>query len=165
MKKIYLVRHGKSSWTDPLLTDFERPLNERGKANATAFADTLKSHKIIPELIYSSPANRALSTARIVASGIGYPLGNIKVREEIYDAGTEDLRKVIKDTPREINSIMLFGHNPGFIMLAQELLEKEIEFFPTCTICGIEINTNDWKQIPNSGNTCFIFQSPKKDLL
>ena len=165
MKKLFLIRHGKSSWVDPLLTDFERPLNERGRANSHSMAKVLNDHDFHPELIYSSPANRAISTARIIAEGIHYPLKKIKVVEEMYDAEPATVLSVIKDTDDSINTLMLFGHNPSFIMLAQQLLQQEIEFFPTCAICGIEFQIKSWQEIDSTPGKCFIFQSPKKNLL
>ena len=128
-------------------------------------ASVLNDHGFHPELIYSSPANRAISTARIIAEGIHYPLKKIKVVEEMYDADVATVLSVIKDTDTGINTIMLFGHNPSFIMLAQQLLQEDIEFFPTCAICGIEFPAKNWKDIDATPGKCFIFQSPKKNLL
>ncbi len=165
MKTLFLVRHGKSSWVDPLLTDFERPLNDRGRANSRTLAQYLAENKIIPELILSSPANRAITTARVISTELKYPLTNIAIKEEIYEATPERLLKLIQEQNDAFGSMMLFGHNPGFIMLAQELLTMEIEFFPTCAICGITFSINSWKDLGTGKGNCIIFKSPKKDFL
>lgn len=148
-----------------MLTDFERPLTQRGRINSSEMSKALNEQKILPDIIFSSPANRALTTARIFSSELSYPLGGIIVRESIYEAGTEDLLELIKSFDNQINSAMLFGHNPGFIMLAQELTNSEIEFFPTCTIFGMELQINSWNEISAGTGKCFLFKSPKRDLL
>ena len=91
MKTLYLVRHAKSSWKYPNLDDFERPLNKRGRKNAPFMGKVLKELKVSPDLIISSPANRAAMTARIIAGKINYPLENILYSETIYEFGESAL--------------------------------------------------------------------------
>ena len=88
MKTLYLVRHAKSSWKYPRLDDFERPLNKRGRKSAPLIGKILKKLKVSPELIISSPANRAAMTARIIADKVKYPLVKIEYNSAIYDFGT-----------------------------------------------------------------------------
>ena len=84
MKTLYLVRHAKSSWKYPNLDDFERPLNKRGRRNAPFMGKILKKLKVAPDLVISSPANRAATTARTIAGNIDYPLDKIRYSEIIY---------------------------------------------------------------------------------
>ena len=85
MKQLYLIRHAKSDWSNPDWTDFERPLNKRGLDNAPRMGEYLKIHNVLPNIIYSSDANRALSTARIIAEKIGYPVNDIVKQHSIYE--------------------------------------------------------------------------------
>ena len=113
MKTIYLVRHAKSSWKYPNLDDFERPLNKRGRKNAPFMGSILKKLKVAPDLILSSPANRASMTARIIANKISYPLEKICFSESIYQFSANALIDAIKHLDDVVNKAMLVGHNPA----------------------------------------------------
>jgi phosphohistidine phosphatase len=113
MKTLYLVRHAKSSWKYPNLDDFERPLNKRGRKNAPFMGTILKKLKVAPDLLISSPANRAAITARIIAAKINYPLEKIRYRESIYEFSEDALIHVIKQIDDSVNKAMIVGHNPA----------------------------------------------------
>ena len=115
MKSLYLVRHAKSSWKNPNLDDFERPLNKRGRKNAPFMGKVLKKLKVAPDLVISSPANRAATTARIIAAAINYPLKNIRYSEAIYEFGENALIHVVKQIDDTVNKAMVVGHNPAYI--------------------------------------------------
>ena len=112
MKTLYLVRHAKSSWKYPNLDDFERPLNKRGRKNAPFMGTILKKLKVAPDLIISSPTNRATMTARIFADKISYPLEKIHYRESIYECRANAFIHVIEHLDDVGNKAMLIGHNP-----------------------------------------------------
>ena len=119
-KELLLLRHGKSDWgmdTD----DFDRPLNNRGKRNAQQIGEWLEEHNLTPDLIISSPAIRALTTAEIVCEAIGLPVQSIQTEKNIYEAGLSDLRQVLLDIPDSITRLLLVGHNPGFEYLLSYL--------------------------------------------
>ncbi|MGD8524014.1 MAG: histidine phosphatase family protein, partial [Desulfobacterales bacterium] len=118
MKTLYLVRHAKSSWKYPNLDDFERPLNKRGRKNAPFMGKVLKKLKVAPDLVISSPANRAATTARIIAAAINYPLENIVYSEAIYEFSENALIHVIKQIEDSVNNTMVVGHNPAINGLA-----------------------------------------------
>jgi phosphohistidine phosphatase len=84
MKKLYLVRHAKSSWEDSSLDDIDRPLNGRGKNNAPEMGERLKKQGILPDLLISSPAKRAMSTAKKIAERVGYSKKEILIDENLY---------------------------------------------------------------------------------
>jgi phosphohistidine phosphatase len=162
MKKLYLVRHAKSDRNIPELPDFERPLNTRGRIDAPMMGDLLKGMNVMPELIISSPATRALATARLLADHIKYPLSKIRVEEEIYEAWRENLVEVLKRTDNSAKSVMLIGHNPGLQLLAEFLAEFSHENIPTCGIVGIELQINDWDDIKQGCGKIMFFEYPKK---
>jgi phosphohistidine phosphatase len=162
MKKLYLVRHAKSDRNIPELPDFERPLNTRGRIDAPMMGDLLKGMNVMPELIISSPATRALATARLLADHMKYPLSKILVEEEIYEAWRENLVEVLKRTDNSAKSVMLIGHNPGLQLLAEFLAEFPHENIPTCGIVGIELQINEWDDIKQSCGRIMFFEYPKK---
>lgn len=157
MKTLYLVRHAKSSWDFPELTDFERPLNKRGKRDAPFMGKLLNDKNVKPELIIASPALRAYNTARIIAGRLDYPLENIETSEVIYDASVRDLTDLIQNFDNKFNSVMLFGHNPGLTSLSNLLTDKHVGNIPTCAVVGIEFDIQSWKEVkPDTGKFLFI---------
>lgn len=162
MKTLYLVRHAKSSWDYPELTDFERPLNGRGKRSAPEMGKRLKASRIKPDAMLSSPANRAMTTCRIIAQEIGFPESAIQSNRSIYHADDLTLLNVINQVPDEISSLMLFGHNPGFTDFANELAQTQIYNIPTCGVFACTFDTKNWSSI-NFGSGKFLFYDyPKK---
>ena len=162
MKRLYLIRHAKSSWKDPNLQDFERPLNKRGKGDAPLMGQHLNSHQVRPDLIISSSAKRALKTARIIAKAIGFPKEQIVTDESIYEAGVSSLLQVIHHIDEAANQIMLFGHNPGLTMLAESLTNAVIENIPTCGIFCVDFDITSWKDVKAGTGTMVFFDYPKK---
>lgn len=162
MKKIYLVRHAKSSWDHSELKDHDRPLNKRGKRDAPFMASILKKAKIFPELIYTSTAERALSTAEIFIEELNIPKDDLIKTSSIYEAGIKEIERIIHQSSDEYSSIMLFGHNPVFTIYANHLGDKYIDNMPTCSIVGIECKVDKWEEIERGKGKTFLFEYPKK---
>lgn len=160
MKTLYLVRHAKSSWNDPDLSDFDRPLNKRGEGDAPEMGRRLKEKAILPDLLLSSPANRAITTARTIADEIGYDQGKIATDEAIYHAGAATLLDIIRKQANRYNSLMLFGHNPGFTDLANQLAEEYLDNISTCGILALKFTIDSWKTL-EEGEVIF-YDYPKK---
>jgi len=163
MKKLYLVRHAKSTRQYTELPDFERPLNNRGRADAPIMGEVLRGMKIIPDLIISSPATRAIATARLMAEHLDYPLNKIVVNEDIYEAWLEDLVNVLKGVNSSHISVMLIGHNPGLQLLAEYVTDFPFDNIPTCGVLGIELMLDNWKDIRKSSGKTLFFEKPKKE--
>src|SRR6478609_6616404 len=116
MKTLYLVRHAKSSWDDIDLSDFDRPLNDRGKKDAPKMGKRLKERDIFPDVMLSSPAKRALETCKAIAKALSFPEEKITTDKRLYHASEDQLLKVVqglKDRHDNVEVIMIFGHNPG----------------------------------------------------
>jgi phosphohistidine phosphatase len=163
MKTIYLVRHAKSSWEEEGLSDFDRPLNSRGVRDAPRMGKRLKEKHILPDLILSSPANRAVSTCRAIASILLYNEDKIKTTKELYHADEDDILAVIATVDDSCNSLMLFGHNPGLTDFANSLSENNnlIRNIPTCGVVCFTFAVDTWKKIvPGTGKFVF-FDFPK----
>lgn len=162
MKKLLLVRHAKSSWDYPGLTDFERPLNKRGHRDAPFMGNVLKEKESVPNLIISSPATRAITTARYFAEGMDYPLEKISTDERLYDAGYRDISNVISDVDDVVNCLMIVSHNPGLTETADHLTGKYIDNIVTSAIFCIDFDTDSWSQISKKNANIGFYEYPKK---
>lgn len=162
MKTIYLVRHAKSSWKNPELDDFDRPLNKRGKRDAPYMGELLRKKGVAPDLLISSPANRAFTTAKQVAKALEYPLDKLMLDSGIYHASEKDLLRIVKNVPEHLNSVMLFGHNPGFTWFSNVLSGTNLENIPTSGAVQISFEHDSWKKIGAESGTLDWFEYPKK---
>lgn len=162
MKTLYLLRHAKSSWKDDELMDIDRPLNRRGLTNAPLMGKHFRKLRIKPQLIISSPAKRALSTALIVAREIDYPEKNIKIDMGLYGANVEELLQAIHQIESSIHKIMLVGHNPGLTLLINYLTKDAIDNLPTCGLVQINLKVKDWKESSKNSGKLALFEFPKK---
>lgn len=161
MKKLFLIRHAKSSWEDSDQNDFERPLNQKGFSDARLMAKKLKEKNILPNRIVSSPANRAVSTAQIFAEEFNFDKDLIETDERIYEAGMRDLMNVVRDILDADETVLLFGHNPGLTSFTNLLSDKFVPDMPTCSIVGIEFELNSWKEVERGSGKLFFFDYPK----
>ncbi|MCT7589357.1 SixA phosphatase family protein [Aliarcobacter butzleri] len=161
MKKLVLIRHAKSNWSNPFLDDFLRPLNKRGKKNAPLMAKVLKEKNIRPDLIISSPSLRTKQTLEYFIKELNYK-DEVKLEESIYEAPYENLLKVIKDIPNIHKIVFLIGHNPALCDLTNFLVDKSFENIPTCGIVEIDFNVKNWKDISKENSNLISFEYPKK---
>ena len=164
MKKLYLIRHAKSSWSEAGLSDFDRPLNNRGKRDAPFMGKLLKEKDVQADKIISSGAVRAYTTARTIAAEINYPVEKIELANEIYEASASEILDVIQSVNDDVNTLIVFGHNPGFTSLSNYLSDKQIDNMPTCGISCIEFNVNKWSDVNINKGKLVAFEFPKKYL-
>ena len=162
MKTIYLVRHAKSSWKYPELDDFERPLNKRGRKNAPFMGRLLQELNVAPDLVISSPANRAAMTARIIAAALDYPLEDILYSEAIYEFGEKALIDVVKEIDDALNQAMVVGHNPATNGLANYIGDQPVGNIPTCGVFCVELDIASWSNIKAHCGKVKFFEYPKK---
>lgn len=162
MKRLYLVRHAKSGWNHSELDDRDRPLNSRGKRDAPFMGQRLKDHDVCPDLIISSPAKRAVKTAKVIAEAVGYPKKQITINDSLYLQGTQAILDTIRGVDDAHQSLMLFGHNPDFTELAELLTDYEVENIPTCGIFCIDFNVGFWQEVDEAKGLFSFFDYPKK---
>ena len=162
MKTLYLMRHGKSSRDIPGLCDFDRPLAPRGRLDAPLMGKLLAKQKLSVDRIVSSPAVRAIDTARIIARELTVSDARIVTDKRIYQAGTRILLGVVKEMQDSVSSVLLFGHNPGFTDFANYLASCDIENIPTCGIVRIDLDVSHWKQVAKDKGILVAFEYPKK---
>lgn len=157
MKTVYIVRHAKSSWDFPLLSDHERPLIDVGKKRTRLINAYLIENNITVDLIVSSHAVRAFETAKIIAHAIGYPQESIRVDRMIYHTNSERLTDQFYDLPSKVKSVMLIGHNPTLTNFVNHYLTEKIEWLPTSGVVCISFETDDWTNISMAKhNTEFV---------
>ncbi len=162
MKTIYFVRHAKSSWDHPTLRDIERPLEARGLRDAPLMAKVLKSKGVEPDLLLSSPATRAYSTALYFADAFEIDRVEVQLEPRIYEAFSEDISDIISKLPAEADTVLLFGHNPTFTTLANQFSSNYIDNVPTCGIFKVEAKVNSWKEFKAPVATLTEFHYPKQ---
>lgn len=162
MKTLYLVRHAKSSWDDTGVSDFERTLNERGLRDAPMLAKILKEKKVKPDLIISSPANRAFSTSKLFAGILKYSPNKIATDQRIYDGGLRELSEVVEEIDDSKKTVLFFGHNPGITNFSNLLGDQQLPELPTCAVVGLDLNTNSWKEVERHCGKVILFEYPKK---
>ena len=144
MKELLILRHGKSDWNVDT-NDFNRPLNQRGKRNAQRMGEWLNEQKLTPDLMISSPAIRALSTAEIVCAAMGLAVDSIQTEKNIYEASLSDLRQVLSHIPDSTQRLLLVGHNPGFESLLSHLAPNiptpdDGKLMPTATLAYLQLD-------------------------
>ena len=162
MRSLYLVRHAKSSWDFPELSDDKRPLNKRGKKDAPLMGKLLKKNSEFPELMISSPAKRAFSTAKRIAQELGYKLKDIEKNDGLYMADTDEFYDVIRSVSKNIYKLMVFSHNYGITYFANHISDSNIDNIPTCGIVRIDFEIDSWKDIQNNKGNLVFFEYPKK---
>ena len=150
MKELVLVRHAKSDWANENTKDIDRPLGERGYADAYSLSKWYKDEMALPDLMLSSPATRALNTAFIFARAFGVKEKDVLIEEDLYESDVKTYLKIISQINNKAIRLMVFGHNPVLTNLTNEL-NKYIQFenVPTCGIIKIGFEFNDWKEILN----------------
>ena len=161
MKTLYLMRHAKSSWDDPGLRDVQRPLNKRGHRDAPVMGRQLKSQGILPQLIITSPALRAETTARYVAREIDYPLSKIITDKRVYEADEDDIWQVIREISETVDHLLLVGHNPGLTDLANTLSTEPIDNIVTAAVYSLQFDCAKWKEIEKRKARFHFYIYPK----
>ncbi|WP_442588306.1 SixA phosphatase family protein [Pedobacter sp. AW31-3R] len=160
-KRIILVRHGKSDWADHNMTDFERPLNHRGHKNSLEMAERANNKGIIPELIVSSPAKRAITTAQHFSEVWNMPEDHIQLEPTIYEANPTALLHVLNGLDNKHDTIALFGHNPGLTDFSNFLADAHIYNIPTAGTVIIDFPFEDWALVSHHTGSLASFDFPK----
>jgi phosphohistidine phosphatase len=161
MRTLFLVRHAKSSWDDTALPDKDRPLNDRGKRDAAKMGGRLAKYDVKPDLILSSSARRALTTAQLIAKKLDYKLKNIVVDDRLYAVEADDLLGAIRKLGDKPKRVMLFGHNPELTELANRLSNK-ITRMPTCAVAEFTFDAKSWANIGEDKPTEVTLDYPKQ---
>lgn len=161
MKRLVVIRHAKSSWKDPGLRDFDRPLNKRGKTDAPEMGRRLARRSLVPDSLLSSPAKRAIRTAEIIAGAIGFPPGRITCIDRLYGAGFADLLGILQGLDDAAQTVFLVGHNPGLTDLINSICSACLDNLPTCGLFCADFEISSWKEIGRRRGKCVFMDFPK----
>jgi phosphohistidine phosphatase len=161
MRYLTLIRHAKSSWKDPSLSDIDRPLNKRGRRDAPEMAARLARGGFEADLILCSPATRALATAEIFAAEIAYPFEDVAIDRRIYAADLEDIVEVITEIDAGIGSAVLIGHNPSLGEVVDTISPYLVGHLPTCGIVRFGFDSVPWSGVFDTEPSEAEFDSPR----
>ena len=169
MKTLFLLRHAKSSWNDPNLQDFDRPLNARGRRAAELIGTYIREHEVSPELVMSSPAVRARETIEIILKNVKLP-AELRFDQRIYEASPLVLIEVISQFDEDKSSVLLVGHNPGMEDLVFDIVPDDgnsplrdvvWEKYPTGALARIELDIASWADIDRNTGRLTHFIRPR----
>ncbi len=162
MKQIFLVRHAKSEWNFVGLTDYDRPLSERGHHDAPRMSQLLSSISPKVDALISSTAQRAFTTAQYFAKALEIEELAIIKEPSLYHASENSILKTIQNLSNTYDTVCLFGHNPGISdLVAAFLTEYLFSEIPTCGVVKFVLNDNDWKNFNTKNVSLESYWFPK----
>ena len=159
MKKLYIVRHAKSSWEYQNIGDIDRPLKKSGINDAHLMSKVLAKKMERPDFFISSVANRALHTAVIFCQNFNYPFSHLKIKKELYSFSDSYLVKTVKALDDSFDSVIIFSHDHGINTFVNKFGSKPIAHVPTCGVVGISFEEKHWKDIKKG--TTLLVEFPK----
>ncbi len=161
LKTLLLIRHAKSSWDDDGLSDFERPLNDRGKKDAPLMADRLHERGIKIDAYLTSPAKRAKKTAEQFAKRYKKKAEDLILKTELYLAGEENFSSLIEKLDDDFDCVAIFSHNPGITDFANSLTDAQIDNIPTSGIFAVSIEAKKWNKFREAKKKFLFFDYPR----
>jgi len=168
MRRLMLLRHAKSDWTDLGARDHDRVLGLRGREAAPKVGAYMARHALVPDLVIASTAIRARQTWELVAAA--FPDIPPAVHDErLYEVGAQAILDVIKETRRDVHALLIVGHNPGMRDLAELLIasgdidtrQRLLEKFPTTALAVIDFPVDDWRKLHPEAGRLDRFVNPR----
>lgn len=156
MKTLYMVRHAKSSWKHDVI-DHKRPLKKRGFEDSKLVSEYVAENFSAPNLIISSDANRALTTANYFKDAFQLTDAFFEVNHDLYDFSGHRVMDIIKNLDNDLDAVMVVGHNHAFTSIANMLGNKYIENVPTCGFVKLEFNEDSWREITSGITVKTVF--------
>ena len=165
MKRLYLLRHAKSSWKDASLPDRDRPLAGRGRRASKAIARHLREEDIKPDLVLCSSARRARETLDRLEKALG--ASTVQVEDDLYAASATQLLDRVRSVPDSVESVMLIGHNPGLQELALGLarasatVDELAAKYPTAALATLELSASSWRELDDGAADLVALVRPR----
>ena len=162
MKRLTLLRHAKSSWTEISSTDHDRVLSERGERDAPRMGNRMAARKVRPSLIIASSAARARVTANFIAEALKYPAEFLQVEKELYLATADKILELVCGQEDNFSDLLVIGHNPGMTDLVNQLLPAiDIKNLPTSGVVALDFNTKKWSELAIVSAKLVFYDYPK----
>jgi phosphohistidine phosphatase len=150
---------------NPLQSDYERPLNERGEKDAPMMGERLKAQNVIPDVIVASTAKRAKQTAKKIAKAIGYDEEKIVWQEKLYHCIPAVFEEVLYDIDDNVKTVFIVAHNPGITEFINELSDQfYTDNMPTCGMVGAKFEAEQWNEFNRTNKTVFLYDYPKNEI-
>ena len=166
MKRLYLLRHAKSSWEDPQLNDLERPLNQRGRRDSPVMsarlADYFAQHALSVQKVLSSPALRAQHYAKDLAKALAVSL---EINEQLYTFTYATLCHALSQLPNTLNGVVVVAHNPAVTDFVNQFGADQIGNLPTSGWCVFRLTIDNWASLTPGPHDCVYFDYPKNNKL
>jgi phosphohistidine phosphatase len=159
MRRLILIRHAKSAWNEPGLSDFERKLAPRGRKAAQWIGDVLREAGWVPDLVLCSPADRTRET--LALADLDVP---VRFEQDIYERMSDDFIDIIRSTGGEAPVLALIGHNTGMETTALLLAEDDVDFggYPTGAIAVLDFAIDDWAELAEGSGKVVAFRWPRE---
>lgn len=163
MKTLYIMRHAKSSWKFEELSDHDRPLNKRGRTDAPLMGQELVANNAKIQLILSSPAVRAITTATLVARELDYDADDIAIDDRIYGASAAELLEIVREAPADVDSMLMVGHNDAISEFANMLSPKPLTSMPTAGVVALRFDCESWHDVNRSNAGLLFYEVPSNN--
>ncbi|MGH8175179.1 MAG: SixA phosphatase family protein [Steroidobacter sp.] len=163
MLRLTLVRHATAEPARNEQEDWDRALEAQGQRDAREMGQRLKSRRLKPNSILSSPAVRAQATATIMARELGVAAAQVRYDERLYLASAKNLLQVIQELGGQTKHLMVVGHNPGITEFADEVSgDRSVDNLPTCAVYTLQFDTKYWSELEWASGLNADFDYPKK---
>src|SRR5688572_15073277 len=162
MKTVVFIRHAKSSKKTKKLRDIERPLSKRGMKDAPLMSRVLKNTHLVPQVIMSSPAERAIKTAQLIGQEFDFTPSTIVSDPNLYMESKSSLLNTIKQFDNRYDTIFVVSHNPGLTDLVNYLSLETIDNIPTCGAIAIQVDSESWDELDMGNGKMLFFETPKQ---
>ncbi|MBC9796229.1 SixA phosphatase family protein [Sinomicrobium weinanense] len=156
MKQLTLIRHAKSSW-DYSVEDRNRPLKERGMMDAEMVSSHVRGKVPVPDMAFSSPANRALHTCTIFLKNLDIPLSRLQLTEALYDFSGSSVDHFLRTLDNRYKNVMIFGHNHAFTAVSNKFGDKYTDNLPTSGLVHITFKAEHWAEIGKGTTDLMVF--------
>lgn len=163
MKTLLLIRHAKSAWDDPSLSDVERTLTARGKSDAKLIAKRLLEKSIDIDSFVSSTAKRAKKTAKIFMEEFEKNKKKLQLVPSLYEASVQDFYEAVESFNDKDKTVAVFSHNPGITEFVNSLNCAPVYDMPTCSVFAVNIKTKHWKDFREAKKEFLFFDYPKNE--
>jgi len=164
VKDLILVRHAEAAQVNASVKDIERELTAKGYRDAPRVGRYLHENAFFPDMILSSNALRAKSTAELLAEQLKYELNQISYDEELYNASVRMLLTAVNAAEASWNKILLVGHNPAISYLAEYLTGDEIGNMEPAAFVHVQFELDDWSAVSENSGNCLAYKTPENTI-